>query len=110
MPTEGEKSPEAENNNNNNKKGKTGGSQVKHAYPNRDVPKLLAFKMKCSANSISFSGHLSLGWMKRLVGCNIFTAWTFFLLHFAGISCFPCNRSTLNFFLFILEGKKKRPD
>lgn len=32
MPTEGEKSPEAENNNNNNKKGKTGGSQVKHTH------------------------------------------------------------------------------
>lgn len=46
MPTEGEKSPEAENNNNNNKKGKSGGSQVKHIYTNRKVPKLLAFKMK----------------------------------------------------------------
>lgn len=67
MPTEGEKSPEAENNNNNNKKGKTGGSQVKHAHTHtsREVPKLLAFKMKCSANSVSCSGHLSLGWMKR---------------------------------------------
>lgn len=32
MPTEGEKSPEAENNNNNNKKGKTGGSQVKNTF------------------------------------------------------------------------------
>jgi len=52
MPTEGEKSPEAENNNNNNKKGKTGGSQVKHALPNWEVHKLLAFKIKCSANSI----------------------------------------------------------
>lgn len=65
MPTEGEKSPEAENNNNNNKKGKTGGSQVKHAYPNREAPKLLAFKIKCSTNSISCSGHLSLGWVKH---------------------------------------------
>lgn len=65
MPTEGEKSPEAENNNNNNKKGKTGGSQVKNTHPNREVPKLLAFKMKYSANSISCSGHLSLGWMKH---------------------------------------------
>lgn len=43
MPTEGEKSPEAENNNNNNKKGKTGGSQVKNTHSNREVPKLLAF-------------------------------------------------------------------
>lgn len=65
MPTEGEKSPEAENNNNNNKKGKTGGSQVKNTQPNGEVPKLLAFKMKCSANSISCSEHLSLGWMKH---------------------------------------------
>lgn len=69
MPTEGEKSPEAENNNNNNKKGKTGGSQVKHKHTHthmsREVPKLLAFKMKCSASSVSCSGHLSLGWMKR---------------------------------------------
>lgn len=65
MPTEGEKSPEAENNNNNNKKGKSGGSQVKHAHMNRKVPKLLAFKMKCSANGISCSRHLSLGWVKH---------------------------------------------
>jgi len=53
MPTEGEKSPEAENNNNNNKKGKTGGSQVKHAHPNREAPQLLTFRRKCSANSVS---------------------------------------------------------
>ncbi|KAF4792983.1 Transcription factor Sp4 [Turdus rufiventris] len=33
MPTEGEKSPEAENNNNNNKKGKTGGSQDSQPSP-----------------------------------------------------------------------------
>lgn len=65
MPTEGEKSPEAENNNNNNKKGKTGGSQVKNTHLNREVFKLLAFKMNSSANSISCSGHLSLGWMKH---------------------------------------------
>lgn len=102
MPTEGEKSPEAENNNNNNKKGKTGGSQVKHTHTHtsREVPKLLAFKMKCSSNSVSCSGHLSLGWMKRSsLGAIFLLPGHVFWSCFTAIRCFPCNRGL---FLFLI--------